>query len=67
MFDDQCLKEIESLITKNSEVKKINNLSVSYTDDSGRPVYVDPEKAGQYYFDIKYSITTSVNTTYSAS
>lgn len=67
VFNDQCLREIESLITKNSEVKKINSLSVSYTDESGRNVYIDPDLAGQYYFDIKYSITTSVTTTYSAS
>lgn len=60
VFDDSCKKDIESLINKISNVKRINDLTVSYTDPSGRPVSLDTSKAGQYYFDIKYSITTKV-------
>jgi hypothetical protein len=56
------MKEIESLISKNSMVKKIKDFTVSYTDESGRSVTLDESSAGQYYFDIKYTITTSVTT-----
>jgi hypothetical protein len=62
VFDDSTMKEIESLISKNSMVKKIKDFTVSYTDESGRSVTLDESSAGQYYFDIKYTITTSVTT-----
>ena len=60
IFNETELKNIESLISKISNIKRISGISVTYTDTTGRvvnPSKIDPNSS---YFDIKYSITTSV-------
>lgn len=61
-FDKSTLKDIEGTIAKISNVKKVVDLSVSYSD-AGREVdqaYIDEKYKDNAYFEIKYSITTSV-------
>lgn len=61
-FDKSTLKDIEGTISKISNVKKVIDLSVSYSD-AGREVdqaYIDEKYKDNAYFEIKYSITTSV-------
>ena len=56
------MKDIEGTIAKISNVKKVVDLSVSYSD-AGREVdqaYIDEKYKDNAYFEIKYSITTSV-------
>lgn len=63
-FDKDTLKNIETTISKISNVKRVSDLSVVYTD-SGREVteeYIKEKYGNNSYFEIKYSITTSVST-----
>jgi len=62
-FDESTLKEIESLISKLSNVKKISSLSVTFTDSSGRTADVSSLDPGRIYYIIKYSIRTTVSQT----
>ena len=59
-FNDSTIREIEALINKLSNVKKISGLTISFTDASGRPVSMEGKDLNQIYFEIKYSITTSI-------
>ena len=59
-FNDSTIREIEALINKLSNVKKISGLTISFTDASGRPVSMERKDLNQIYFEIKYSITTSI-------
>lgn len=59
-FNDSTIREIEALINKLSNVKKISELTISFTDASGRPVSMEGKDLNQIYFEIKYSITTSI-------
>ena len=64
-FDESTKKDIEAVISKISNVKRISSLNVTYMD-GGRSVTADyiAEKYGvNAYYEIKYSITTSVNST----
>lgn len=59
LFDSSTIKDIETLIGKISNVKKINDIQVSYTD-AGAEVEESDINTDNAYFEIKYSITTSV-------
>ena len=59
-FNDSTIREIEALINKLSNVKKISGLTISFTDASGRPVSMEGKDLNKIYFEIKYSITTSI-------
>ena len=59
-FNDSTIREIEALINKLSNVKKISGLTITFTDASGRPVSMEGKDLNQIYFEIKYSITTSI-------
>ena len=63
VFDEDTIKEIESLISKVSNIKKISNLSVTFTDSSGREVDTSGLDSGRIYYIIKYSIRTTVSQT----
>lgn len=60
-FSDSELKSIESLISKLSNVKKVTGISVTYTDISGNAIDFSEIDSNSSYFEIKYSITTSVS------
>lgn len=62
VFDTNTLKDIETLIGKNSNVKRVSGISVVYTD-SGKEVdqdFIISHYTDDSYYEIKYSITTSV-------
>ncbi len=62
-FDDSTKKDIEAVISKISNVKRISSMNITYTD-GGRSVtadYIAEKYSVNSYFEIKYSITTSVN------
>lgn len=59
-FDDTCKKEIESLISKISNVKRISTFDITFSNSSGEEVEVSEIDPTSCYFEIKYAITTSV-------
>lgn len=54
------MKEVESLISKNTNIKKVLNLNVSFTDEGGRIVEASSLDPRTTYYQVKYSITSSV-------
>lgn len=63
VFDKNTLKNIEATISKISNVKRVSDLNVTYTD-AGKEVtedYITSKYGNNSYFEIKYSITTSVS------
>jgi hypothetical protein len=62
-FNDSTQREIESLINKLSNVKKITGLSYYFTDSSGQVVDISNKDMNQVYFEIKYAITASITQT----
>lgn len=61
-FSTSTVEEIKSLISKLSNVKKINNLSISVID-SNNVAYSGTVDSSTSYYDIKYSISTTVTQT----
>lgn len=58
-----CIKDIESLISKISNVKRVNSISITYTNADGKGLNsseVENIDTATTYYDIKYSITTKV-------
>ena len=58
-----CIKDIESLISKISNVKRVNSISITYTNADGKGLNsseVENIDTSTTYYDIKYSITTKV-------
>lgn len=62
-FNESTQKEIESLISKLSNVKKITGFSYYFTDSSGQKVDLIDKDMNQVYFEIKYAITASITQT----
>jgi hypothetical protein len=63
-FNESTQKEIESLISKLSNVKKITGFSYYITDSSGQAVNnISNKDMNQVYFEIKYAITASITQT----
>ena len=61
-FDASTIRNIETLISKNSNVKQVSGITVSYLD-GGSEVdldYIKEHNEKDAYFEIKYSITTQV-------
>ena len=58
-----CIKDIESLISKISNVKRVNSISITYTNADGKGLNsseVENIDTSTTYYNIKYSITTKV-------
>lgn len=60
VLDDSEVKNIESLISKIPNIKKVKGITVTYTDTTGKAVLPEDIDPNTSYFEIKYSITTSV-------
>jgi hypothetical protein len=62
-FNSGKLEEIKSLISKISNVKKISSMTVTYLDNNNVEVSESNIDTSISYFDIKYSISTTVTQT----
>lgn len=63
VFNQDVISEVRSLVSKFSNVKKINSLSITFLDNRGREVSNLDYNAMTSYFDVNYSISTLVSNT----
>lgn len=54
------MKEVESLISKNTNIKKVLSMDITFTDEGGRTVDISELDPKTTYYQVKYSITSSV-------
>lgn len=60
-FDEKEISELQSLISKLSNIKRVSGISITYVDSSGNLVSRPDESTSIYnYFLINYNITTFV-------
>lgn len=62
-FNTGTIEEIKSLISKISNVKRINQLEIGYSDSNNVEVDLAKIDPSTSYFDIRYSISTIVTQT----
>lgn len=59
-FGDETMEELRALISKVSNVKRVSDLSVKFTDISGNPINLEDKSLTGVYFETRYVITTNV-------
>ena len=63
VFNDTTIEEVKSLISKFSNIKRINNLSITFLDSRGEVVKLSDIDPIISYFDITYNVSTLVSHT----
>lgn len=63
VFNDTTIEEVKSLISKFSNIKRINSLSITFLNSSGNVVEMSDINPIISYFDITYNVSTLVSHT----
>lgn len=63
VFNDTTIEEVKSLISKFSNIKRINSLGITFLDSRGQVVEMSDIDPIISYFDITYSVSTLVSHT----
>lgn len=63
VFNDTTIEEVKSLISKFSNIKRINSLSITFLDSRGQVVEMSDIDPIISYFDITYNVSTLVSHT----
>lgn len=63
VFNDTTIEEVKSLISKFSNIKRINSLSITFLNSSGNVVEMSDIDPIISYFDITYNVSTLVSHT----
>ena len=63
VFNDTTIEEVKSLISKFSNIKRINSLSITFLDSRGQVVSMSDIDPIISYFDITYNVSTLVSHT----
>ena len=63
VFNDTTIEEVKSLISKFSNIKRINSLGITFLDSRGQVVEMSDINPIISYFDITYNVSTLVSHT----
>jgi hypothetical protein len=63
VFNDTTIEEVKSLISKFSNIKRINSLGITFLDSRGQVVEMSDIDPIISYFDITYNVSTLVSHT----
>ena len=63
VFNDTTIEEVKSLISKFSNIKRINSLGITFLDSRGQVVSMSDIDPIISYFDITYNVSTLVSHT----
>ena len=63
VFNDTTIEEVKSLISKFSNIKRINSLGITFLDSMGQVVEMSDIDPIISYFDITYNVSTLVSHT----
>lgn len=63
VFNDTTIEEVKSLISKFSNIKRINSLGITFLDSRGKVVEMSDIDPIISYFDITYNVSTLVSHT----